>query len=159
MLPYIKKRCYLNGGVPTEGGVSASSSTCGRKPVTAQVRSAREVVEAYNLIAWNNRDLGLAGELFADTVIRHDVVEARTLTRTEAVQRIADTWELFTALQFDLNLVVAGDDDEHVAIVYQATMTLKDGTATQVGSIEIFRVVGGRIVEVYNCGHKQGVWA
>ncbi|MGC2795500.1 MAG: nuclear transport factor 2 family protein, partial [Mycobacterium sp.] len=36
---------------------------------------------------------------------------------------------------------------------------LKDGTATQVGSIEIFRVVGGRIVEVYNCGHKQGVWA
>ncbi|MGC2798505.1 MAG: nuclear transport factor 2 family protein, partial [Mycobacterium sp.] len=85
--------------------------------MTAQVRSAREVVEAYNLIAWNNRDLGLAGELFADTVIRHDVVEARTLTRTEAVQRIADTWELFTALQFDVNLVVAGDDDEHVAIV------------------------------------------
>jgi ketosteroid isomerase-like protein len=126
--------------------------------VTAPVRSAREVVEVYNLIAWNNRDLALAGELLVDTVTRHDVVEARTRSRAEAVQRIADTWELFTALRFDVNLVVAGDDDEHVAIVYQATMTLKVGTDTTMGSTEIFHVVDGRIVEVYNCGHKQGVW-
>jgi ketosteroid isomerase-like protein len=127
--------------------------------VTRPVRSAREVVEAYNLIAWNNRDLALAEELFADTVTRHDVGEARTLTRAEAVQRIADTWELFTALRFDLNLVITGDDGEHVAIVYQATMTLKDGTDASIGSIEIFHVIDGRIVEVHNCGHKQGEWA
>jgi ketosteroid isomerase-like protein len=126
--------------------------------VTASVRSAREVVKAYNLIAWNNRDLALAEELFADKVVRHDVGEARTLTRSQAVQRIADTWEMFTALRFDLPLVIAGDDDEHVAIVYQATMTLNDGTDTSIGSIAIFRVVDGRIVEVYNCGHKEGVW-
>lgn len=126
--------------------------------MTAAARSPREVVEAYNLVAWNNRDLALAEELFADKVVRHDVGEARTLTRSQAVQRIADTWEMFTALRFDLNLVIVGDDDEHVAIVYQATMTLNDGTDTSVGSIEIFRVVDGRIVEVYNCGHKEGVW-
>jgi hypothetical protein len=82
--------------------------------VTTPVRSAREVVEAYNLIAWNNRDLALAEELFADTVTRHDVGEAWALTRSEAVQRIADTWELLTALRFELNLVITG------AIVYQA---------------------------------------
>lgn len=126
--------------------------------VTAALRSSRDVVEAYNLIAWNNRDLALAEELFADKVVRHDVGEAKTLTRSQAVQRIADTWEMFSALRFDLNLVIGGDDDEHVAIVYQATMTLNDGTDTSVGSIEIFRVVDGRIVEVYNCGHKEGVW-
>ena len=63
--------------------------------VTASVRSAREVIEAYNLIAWNNRDLALAEELFADDVVRHDVGEARTLTRSQAVQRIADIWEMF----------------------------------------------------------------
>jgi hypothetical protein len=116
------------------------------------------VVQAYNLIAWNNRDLALAEELFAETVVRHDVGEARTLTRAQAVQRIAETWEMFTTLRFDLNLVIGGDDDEHVAIVYQATMTLNEGTDTSVGSIEIFRVVDGRIVEVYNCGHKEGMW-
>jgi SnoaL-like domain len=126
--------------------------------VTPPVRSAREVVEAYNIIAWNNRDLALAEELLGDNVIRHDVGEARILTRSEAVQRIADTWKMFSALRFDLNLIIAGNDDEHVAIVYQATMTLNDGTDTRIGSIEIFRVVDGRVVEVYNCGHKQGVW-
>lgn len=31
-------------------------------------------------------------------------------------------------------------------------------TKTNVGSMEIFRVVDGRIVEVWNCGYKQGVW-
>ncbi len=54
--------------------------------------------------------------------------------------------------------MVAGDDGEHVAIVYQSPMTLKDGTKTDVGSMEIFRVVDGRITEVWNCGYKQGVW-
>ena len=38
------------------------------------------------------------------------------------------------------------------------TMTLKDGTSVNIGSMEIFRVVGGRITEVWNCGYKQGVW-
>ncbi len=55
--------------------------------------------------------------------------------------------------------MVAGDDGEHVAIVYQSPMELKDGTKTDVGSMEIFRVVDGRITEVWNCGYKQGIWA
>jgi ketosteroid isomerase-like protein len=126
--------------------------------VTTSVRSAREVVEAYNLVAWNKQDLALAEELLADNVVRREVGGVRTLTRAQAVQRIAETWEIVTALRFELNLVVAGDDDEHVAIAYQATMTLKDGTANSIGSIEIFHVVDGRIVEVYNCGHQQGAW-
>ena len=126
--------------------------------MAAPVRSAREVVEAYNPVVWNKQDLSLAEELLADNVIRHEVGGARTLTRAQAVRRIADTWETVTALRFDLNLVVAGEDDEHVAIAYQATMTLKDGTDHNIGSIEIFHVVHGRIVEVYNCGHQPGTW-
>lgn len=121
-------------------------------------RSAREVVELYNLVVWNERNFALADELMGDTVIRHDVGEAKTLTHQEAVQRIVDHWRMFDKLRFDLNLVVAGDDGEHVAIVYQSPMVLKDGTKTEVGSMEIFRVVSGRITEVWNCGYKQGVW-
>ncbi len=122
-------------------------------------RSAREVVELYNLVVWNQRDFTLAEELMGDSVIRHEVGEATVLTHDEAVERIVDHWDMFDELRFDLNLVVAGEDGEHVAIVYQSPMKLKDGTQVDVGSMEIFRVVDGRIVEVWNCGYKLGVWA
>jgi len=121
-------------------------------------RTAREVVELYNLVVWNKRDFALAEEMMGDNVVRHEVGEAVVLTHDQAVKRIVDHWEMFDELRFDLNLEVAGDDGEHVAIVYQSPMRLKDGTQVDVGSMEIFRVVDGRIVEVWNCGHKLGVW-
>ena len=52
------------------------------------------------------------------------------LTHEQAVARVVDHWEMFETIRFDLNLVVAGDDGEHVAIVYQSPMKLKDGTET-----------------------------
>ncbi len=122
-------------------------------------RTAREVVELYNLVVWNTRDVALAEELLGESVIRHEVGEAVVLTHDEAVKRVVDHLEMFDEIRFDLNLVVAGDDGEHVAIVYQSPMTLKDGTRVDIGSMEIFRVVDGRITEVWNCGYKQGVWA
>lgn len=122
------------------------------------MRSAREVVELYNLVVWNERNVALAEELLGDNVIRHDVGESTTLTHAEAVSRVVDHLAMFESIRFDLNLVVAGDDGEHVAIVYQSPMKLKDGTETTVGSMEIFRVRDGRITEVWNCGYKQGVW-
>ena len=125
----------------------------------AAARTAREVVELYNLVVWNEHNLSLAEELFADTVIRHEVGEAHTLTREQAVSRVKDVWTMFDTLRFDLNVVVAGADGEHVAIVYDSSMTTKDGAETNVASIEVFRVVDGKITEVWNCGYKQGVWS
>jgi predicted SnoaL-like aldol condensation-catalyzing enzyme len=127
--------------------------------MSTSLRTAREVVELYNLVVWNKRDFALAEELIGDTVTRHEVGEATLLTHQEAVDRIIDRWAMFEAIRFDLNLVVAGDDGEHVAIVYQSPMTLNDGTNVDVGSMEIFRVVAGQITEVWNCGYKQGVWS
>ena len=127
------------------------------------MRTAREVVELYNLVVWNERNLDLADELFADTVVRQEVGEAHTLTREQAVNRVKDVWEMFDRLRFDLSIVVAGDDGEHVAIVYDSSMTTMDGTETnteiKIASIEVFRVVAGKITEVWNCGYKQGVWS
>ena len=127
--------------------------------MSSPTRTAREVVELYNLVVWNEHNLGLAEELFADNVIRHEVGEAHTLTREEAVNRVKNLWEIFEKLRFDLNIVVAGDDGEHVAIVYDSSMTTKDGIETNVASIEVFHVVDGKITEVWNCGYKQGVWS
>ncbi len=129
----------------------------------AAARTAREVVELYNLVVWNERDLGLAAKLFADTVIRHEVGEAHTLTHAQAVQRVADVWQMFDGLRFDLNILIAGDDGEHVAIVYDSSMTTKDRTETnseiKIAGIEVFRVVAGKITDVWNCGYQQGVWS
>ena len=122
-------------------------------------RTARDVVELYNLVVWNQRDVALAGELLGETVIRHEVGAAVTLTHEQAVARVVDHLAMFETIRFDLHLVVAGDDGEHVAVVYQSPMRLTDGTDTTIGSMEIFRVVDGRITDVWNCGYKQGVWA
>ncbi|MGV0037469.1 nuclear transport factor 2 family protein [Mycobacterium colombiense] len=120
--------------------------------------TARTVVELYNLVVWNERDIDLADELLGDTVIRHEVGGVRTLTHAEAVQRVVDMWELAESLHFDLNVVIEGDDGEHVAIVYDSTITSKDGAETNIASIEVFRVVDGKITEVWNGGYQQGVW-
>ncbi|ANE81447.1 polyketide cyclase [Mycobacterium adipatum] len=120
-------------------------------------RTAREVVELYNLVVWNERDFVLADELLGDTVTRHDVGEVKVLSHEEAVNRVVDHCGMFESIRFDLKLVVA--DDEHVAIVYQSPMRTTDGAEITIGSMEIFRVVDGRITEVWNCGYKQGVWA
>jgi len=69
-------------------------------------RTAREVVELYNLVVWNKRDFALAEELIGDTITRHEVGEATVLTHEEAVNRIIDRWAMFEAIRFDLNLVV-----------------------------------------------------
>ena len=71
-------------------------------------RTAREVVELYNLVVWNERNFDLADELMGDTVIRHEVGEAQTLSHEQAVQRVVDNWAMFDKLRFDLNLVGAG---------------------------------------------------
>jgi predicted SnoaL-like aldol condensation-catalyzing enzyme len=122
-------------------------------------RTAREVVELYNYALWNEGKFELADELIADTMIRHEVGQSRTLTREQARRRVEDTWQMFDKLHFDLNIVIAGDDGEHVAIVYDSTMTNKDGSELPIASIEVFRVVDGKITDVWNCGYGQGVWA
>jgi predicted SnoaL-like aldol condensation-catalyzing enzyme len=121
-------------------------------------RTAREVVEAYNLELWNERRLKLADEIIADTMIRHDVGESQTLTRAEALKRVTDTWAQMDTLRFELNIVIDGGDGEHVAMVWDSTMA-KGDNEIKVASIEVFRVVNGQIVEVWNCGYKLGAWS
>jgi predicted SnoaL-like aldol condensation-catalyzing enzyme len=126
--------------------------------VTTRVRSAREVVELYNHAVWNRQEFALADELFADDVVRHGVDEVVTLTREQARRRIEDLCATVGRVEFDLPIVVAGDDGEHVAIVYQADMTGRDGSADAIASIEVFRVVDGRITDVWNNVHEHGRW-
>lgn len=126
--------------------------------MSTRVRSAREVVELYNYAVWNERDFALADDLLADEVVRHGVDSVVTLTRGQARRRIEDLVATVDRVTFTLPLVVTGEDGEHVAIVYQAEMTGHDGATDAIASIEVFRVVDGRISEVWNNVHEHGHW-
>ena len=93
--------------------------------MSTATRTAREVVELYNLVVWNKRNFDLAEELLADSVIRHEVGQATLLTHAQAVNGWSTLGTCSRPLRFDLNIVVAGDDGEHVAIVYDSTMTTR----------------------------------
>jgi predicted SnoaL-like aldol condensation-catalyzing enzyme len=120
-------------------------------------RTAREVVELYNLSVWNERNFDMADELVADTMIRHEVGSGHAVTREQVRKGIEDFLALFDTLHWQLNLVVAGDDGEHVAVVYDGTMT-KGGEKAHCAGMEVYRVVAGEITEIWNGGDKQGLW-
>ena len=121
-------------------------------------RTAREVVELYNLVVWNKRDFALAEELMGETVIRHDVGEATTLTHEQAVA--AHRGPLGDVRHDPLRSEPRGrrrrrrTRGDRLPVADDAEGRHQD----DVGSMEIFRVVDGRITEVWNCGYKQGVW-
>ena len=56
----------------------------------------------YNLELWNNRQFELADELIADTMIRHEVGEAHTLTREQALKRVTRHLGRVRHIRFDL---------------------------------------------------------
>jgi hypothetical protein len=127
--------------------------------VTArESRTAREVVELYSYNVWNERDFGLADELFADRVVRHGVNDVITLTREEARQRIEDNCAAAEKIHFTLPVVISSDGGEYAAIVYQADITHKDGRRDGIAGIEVVHVVDGLITEVWNNSYQHGRW-
>lgn len=118
--------------------------------------SPREVVERYNLEFWNLRRFDLADQIIADELVRNELSGRVVLTRAQARERAEKLWDTVKHVQFRLLHTVA--DGELCAIVYQADMVHHDGTDEAISSIEVFRVVDGQIVEVWNNVHQQGRW-
>ena len=118
-------------------------------------RSPREVIELYNYELWNKKRFELADELIGDTVVRHDIGSSHTLTHEEACQRVFDSWARVDGMEFVLHQVVA--EGERVCIVYECVITRGDQQFST-SSIEIYRVVDGRICEVWNAAHTAGSW-
>ena len=121
-------------------------------------RTAREVAELYTLSVWNERNFELADEIIADTVIHHGTGQAHVLTREQVRQTIEQTCANFDKLRFNINLLIAGDDGEHVAVVYDSRITTKDGAEIESAALEVLRVVDGQITEVWYSPSQQGAW-
>jgi predicted SnoaL-like aldol condensation-catalyzing enzyme len=116
----------------------------------------REVVERYNLDLWNHQRFEIAPEIIGAQVVRNSPGHREVLSRAEAVDRIRRLWSTVEHVEFTLLHTIVHND--LCTIVYQADVRNHDGTRDAIASIEVFRVVDGRIVEVWNNTHDHDWW-
>ncbi len=89
-------------------------------------------------------------------MVRNGPNSREVLTREESIERVRTMWASVEHVEFRLlHTIVEGD---LCTIVYQADIRLPGGESDAIASIEVFRVVDGRIVEVWNNSHDHGRW-
>lgn len=115
-------------------------------------RSALEVVTLYNLEVWNKGRIELVPELCAERMTRYDANSATTLGLDEQIARIRHNYD---ELRPTFEPVVLDGGDEYVTLVWNVTG--RDPNWKWCG-IEVFRVVDGKIVEVWNGPYVDGRW-
>ena len=124
--------------------------------MTEILPSARTVVTTYLDVLYNQRRLDLIPALIADPTWRHKAGEVRSLTMAETVQRLQDTLDLCPELHFDT--VVLHDDGCMVTVNWNGRSTQRNGKSYEYCGIEVFRVVDGVIVEIWNSRETSGHW-
>ena len=119
-------------------------------------KSAQEVVSTYLDVLYNQRRLDLIPELIADPTWRHAPGEVKQLSLAESMARLEKTLDLCPVLRFDSSVVVC--DADKVAVAWNGFSTQNDGKSYELAGIEIFRVAGGKIVEIWNSREARGLW-
>jgi len=115
-------------------------------------RSAVEVVDLYNFELWNRMRPELLSEICADPLVRHYAGKRVELSHTEQVARV----EAFREQGMVFERVLQFSEGELVTWVWNCTSDRDD---TVHSGIEIFRVVDGRITEVWNAPYGDALWA
>ena len=115
-------------------------------------RSALEVVTLYNLEVWNKGRIELVPELCAEQMTRYDANSVTTLDLDEQIARIRHNYD---ELRPTFEPIILAGDDEYVTLVWNVTG--RDPNWKWCG-IEVFRVVDGKIVEVWNGPYVDGRW-
>lgn len=116
------------------------------------VKSAVEIVRAYGIDAWNGGHDEWIPQLCADPIIRHDANREVRLSHAEQRARMRHNYE---ELRPTFEPVVLAGDDEYVTLIWNVTG--RDPNWKLCG-IEIFRVLDGKIVEVWNSPYLDGRW-
>jgi ketosteroid isomerase-like protein len=117
---------------------------------------AREVVARYLDVLYNERRLDLIPELIADPTWRHKAGEVKSLTLAETIERLEATLALCPVLRFETSMIHS--DAEMVTVAWNGSSTQTNGKSYAYCGIEVFRVVGGKIVEIWNSRETGGHW-
>lgn len=122
----------------------------------ARARTPVEVVNTYLDVLYNQRRLDLIPELIADPTWRHAPGEVKQLSLAQSIERLTKLLELCPVLRFETSVMVAEGD--LVTIAWNGWSTQTSGKSYELAGIEIFRVVDGRIVEIWNSKEARGLW-
>ena len=120
------------------------------------VRSPREVIDLYIYQLYNQRRLDLVRDLIAPETWRHKPGKLEKLDLAQSMKRLSDLLDLCPEIRFDNSLVIAEGDK--VAIAWNGWTRQTNGKTYELAGIEIFRVVEGKIVEVWNAREAAGLW-
>ncbi len=119
-------------------------------------RTAVQVVETYLDVLYNQRRLDLVPELIADPTWRHAPGEVKSLSLSESMARLSKLLDLCPVLRFETAVRVA--EGPMVTVAWNGWSTQTNGKSYELSGIEIFRVVDGRIVEIWNSREAAGLW-
>ena len=118
--------------------------------------SPEAVVRRYLAVMYNQRRLDLIPELIADPEIRHAPGETKVTSLAENTERLQKMLERCPVLRFEPVVVIA--QGELVSVAWNGFSTLTDGKSYEFAAIELFRVVDGKIVEIWNSREARGLW-
>ena len=118
--------------------------------------TAEEVVRKYLDVLYNERRLDLVAELISEPTWRHHAGECKQLTIDESLKRLEDTLELCPVLHFETSMLA--HQGEMVTVCWNGNSTQKDGKSYVYCGIEVFRVVDGKITEIWNSRETGGHW-
>jgi len=121
-----------------------------------KVKTPVEVVETYLDTLYNKRRLDLIPDLIADPTWRHAPGKVAQLTRQESIQRLTALLELCPVLRFETAVRVV--EGPMVTVAWNGWSTQTSGKSYEMSGIEIFRVVDGKIVEIWNSREAAGLW-
>jgi predicted SnoaL-like aldol condensation-catalyzing enzyme len=119
-------------------------------------RTPVETVDTYLDVLYNQRRLDLIPALIAERTWRHAPGKIAVLSLQESIQRLTDLLELCPVLRFETAMRVT--DGPMVTVAWNGWSTQKNGKSYEMSGIEIFRVVDGKIVEIWNSREAAGLW-
>ena len=118
---------------------------------------AEAVVRRYADELYHRRNKAIIPELVADPTVRHEPSgETHVFTLADSLARADKLQADFSAMRFDEVAFIASGTD--VCWVFDAVLTRPDGAEVTMCGAEIFRVVGGKITEVWNPKPAPGLW-
>ena len=111
----------------------------------------------YLAVLYNERRLDLVPELIADPEIRHAPGETKVMSLADNTERLERMLAQCPVLRFDPTVVIA--QGELVSVAWNGFSTQTNGTSYEFAAIELFRVVDGKIVEIWNSREARGLWS
>jgi steroid delta-isomerase-like uncharacterized protein len=117
----------------------------------------KALVQRFYEEVWRRGNLDVADEIFAHDYVRHDLRATEAAPGPEGQKQIASAFRAaFPDLSFDVEILVA--EGEHVAARWTAAGTHTGpwgpneptGRSVRFSGVNIFRLDGGRVVELWN---------